>query len=51
MQSVAKFDFSLAAQLGIVRAEFLEGHVHVTPYTVSHERTKNFRNVGGNTSR
>ena len=39
MQSVAKFSFSLAAHLRVVTAEFLEGHVHVTPYTILHETT------------
>jgi len=47
MLSVAKFRVSLAARLCVVAAEVLEGHVHVTPYTILHDTTKNFPNVHG----
>jgi len=47
MLFVAKFRVSLAVRLHVVAAEVLEGHVHVTPYTILHEITKNFRNLDG----
>jgi hypothetical protein len=47
MQSVAKCSYSLAAKLCVVTAEFLEGRVDVTPFTILSETMKKFRNVDG----